>query len=247
MGREKHSARDIPKTGNAATSPWGRRSACDPGADQRPLNRADEQSSRAVLDQTESEPVGLGRGFGCLRGSRALRAKDPVLVLCRRLRNHGLVGRCYYARVHHQLLEEQTEFVQPILWERSRVANLSEKVIMAAYVLERARWVERVELIPAARVLKEEEVRQWLRSNDWHWYLEDDEARAQFHHLATGIRDVQKKELPSAPDIDIGDELLLIGYVSRATADSKKPGKPIRRRGPEWLYRIYRRSAPRQD
>jgi hypothetical protein len=112
---------------------------------------------------------------------------------------------------------------------------------MAAYVLERDRWVERVELLPAARVLKEKEVRHWLRKNDWHWYLEDDEARAQLNHLATGIRDVQKKELPSMPNIDTGDELLLIGYVSHATADSKKSGKPISSRGPEWLYRIYRR------
>jgi hypothetical protein len=103
---------------------------------------------------------------------------------------------------------------------------------MAAYVLERARWHDRPDLIPAARPLKEEEVRQWLRTKDWRWYL-DDEARAELNRLATGVRDVEKKKLLSKPDINIGDELLLIGL--------NKLGEPMGSRGPEWLYEIYRR------
>ena len=112
---------------------------------------------------------------------------------------------------------------------------------MAAYVLERSGWVERVELLPASRVLKEEEAKEWLRRKDWGWYLQDDEARAQLQHLATGIRDVEKKELLSMPDVAVGDELLLIGYVHPATPDPKKRGKSVSRRGPEWLYQIHQR------
>ena len=118
---------------------------------------------------------------------------------------------------------------------------------MAAYVIERDRWPDKDELLPLVRPLTEEEVKQWLRNNDWRWYLVDDEARAQLQHLAIGIRDVQKKELLSKPDVTSGDEVLLIGYVSPATADPKKPGKAVRRRWPEWVYKIYRRGKKLRD
>lgn len=101
---------------------------------------------------------------------------------------------------------------------------------MAAYVLERDRWDERVFL--KSEVLEtEEKVKRWLKTNDWRWYLEDEETRAHLQQLATGIRDVQKKELPSMPDINIRDEVLVMGHASHVTGS----------RGPEWLYRICRR------
>jgi hypothetical protein len=97
---------------------------------------------------------------------------------------------------------------------------------MAAYVLERKHWDDRD--APKARVLTEEGVKRWLQTtNDWHWYLQDHEAREQFHHLAAGIRDLQRRELPAKPDINIHDEVLLIGL-----------GDLMGGRGPEWLYEV---------
>jgi hypothetical protein len=112
---------------------------------------------------------------------------------------------------------------------------------MAAYVIERDRWIENAELLVAPRPLNEEAVKQWLRENDWSWYLVDDEARAQLQHLAIGIRDVQKKELLSRPEFDNDDEVLVIGSVHRASPQPKKPGKKVRSRSPDWQYKIYRR------
>jgi hypothetical protein len=112
---------------------------------------------------------------------------------------------------------------------------------MAAYVLERAHWKEPADLLAAAKPLKEKDAREWLRTKDWRWYVEDHEAREELNRLTIGIRDVEKKELADMPDPDEGDELLLIGYAPRATDAWKKPGKPPKRRSPHWLYLIYRR------
>lgn len=99
---------------------------------------------------------------------------------------------------------------------------------MAAYVLERERWGARNDLIPKSKVLDTEaKVKRWLeKPNDWRWYLEDDEARARLEKLATGICDVRKRKLPSMPNINIGDEVLLI---------RRGPEGP---EGPEWQYEI---------
>jgi hypothetical protein len=112
---------------------------------------------------------------------------------------------------------------------------------MAAYVLERAHWDEPADLLAAAKPLKEKDAREWLRTKDWRSYLVDDEALEELNRLAVGIRDVEKRKLAATPELDDGDELLLIGYAPRATPEWKKPGKPVRRRGPNWLYLIYRR------
>jgi len=70
-----------------------------------------EQPTRTIQDQPQSEPLGPGGGPRCSGCGRALQPVHLVLVLGRCFGNHGFVSCGNYTRLHDQLLEKQTRVI----------------------------------------------------------------------------------------------------------------------------------------